>query len=112
MKLITKALHEKLRANSRRQAEDDNFDPKPVVKLFHPMSAATWLLTEIAEDGDRAFGLCDLGHGCPEFGYVSLTEMASARVLGLGIERDLHWTATKPISEYATAAREALRIVA
>ena len=113
MKLITKALHDKLRANSIRQTEDENFDPKPVVKLFHPMSAATWLLTEIDEDdGDRAFGLCDLGLGYPELGYVSLTELETVKVFGLGVERDLHWTATKTISEYATAASDAQRIVA
>ena len=104
MKLLTKALHEKLRANSMRQTEDWNFDPKPVVRLFHPMGAATWLLTDIDEDGDRAFGLCDLGLGFPEIGYVSLAEL-------VGVERDLHWTATKTISEYATDAREAQRIV-
>ena len=112
MKLLTKALHEELRANSMRQTEDENFDPKPVVKLFHPMGAATWLLTEIDEDGDRAFGLCDLGHGYPELGYVSLTELESVKVLGLGVERDMYWTATKIISDYATTAREAQRIVA
>ena len=112
MKLLTKALHEELRANSMRQTEDENFDQKPVVKLFHPMSAATWLLTEIDEDGDRAFGLCDLGLGFPELGYVSLTELESVQLCGLGVERDLHWTATKTLSEYATAASEAQRIVA
>ena len=111
MKLITKALHEKLRANSRRQAEDENFDPQPVVKLFHPMGAATWLLTDIDEDGDRAYGLCDLGHGFPELGCVSLNDLESIKVCGLGVERDLHWAATKTISEYETAAREAQQIV-
>ena len=104
MKLITKALHEKLRANNIRQTADETFDPKPVVKLFHPMGGATWLLTDIDEDGDRAFGLCDLGLGFPELGYVSLTEL-------VGVERDLHWTATQTLSEYAIAAIDAQRIV-
>lgn len=37
-------------------------DPKPVVKLFTPDGAATWLLSEISRtDTDTAFGLCDLG---------------------------------------------------
>ena len=107
MKLITKALHEKMRANKIREAADENFDPKPVIKLFHPMGAATWLLTDLDEDGDYAFGLCDLGMGFPELGYVSLTELE-----GLGVERDLHWTATKTLSEYTTAAQETQRIVA
>lgn len=36
-------------------------DHKPVVKLFTPDAACTWLLTEIdPEETDIAFGLCDL----------------------------------------------------
>jgi hypothetical protein len=50
------------------------------VKLFAPDGNATWLLTEIdPDDGDRAFGLCDLGLGEPELGYVSLAELESVR---------------------------------
>ena len=112
MELITKELREELRLNSIRQTEDENFDPKPVVKLFHPVGAATWLLTELGEDGDMAFGLCDLGMGCPELGYVSLTELAGIKIMSLGVERDLYFTATKPISEYASEARTEQRIVA
>jgi hypothetical protein len=48
-------------------------DFRPVVKLFCPWTTATWLLTELEpEDPDYAFGLCDLGLGCPELGRVSL----------------------------------------
>ena len=112
MKLITKAQHEQLRSNSIRHDEDDNFDPKPVVKLFHPVGAATWLLTEIDEEGNTAFGLCDLGLGFPELGYVSLRELASLKMMGLGVERDKWFTATNPLSEYTTEANEKDRIVA
>jgi len=53
-----------------------------------------------------AFGLCDLGLGCPELGYVSLLELRTVRgKLGLPIERDLHFEADKPISAYADEAR-------
>ena len=39
---------------------------------FTPDAGATWLLTEIdPDDHDHAFGLCDLGQGFPELGYVS-----------------------------------------
>jgi hypothetical protein len=39
-------------------------------------AGATKLLTEIDPgDDDTAFGLCDLGLGCPEVGYVSLSEL-------------------------------------
>ena len=52
----------------------------PVVKLFTPNAGATWLQCEIDREGDdRAFGLCDLGQGFPELGYVSLTETGGLR---------------------------------
>lgn len=112
-KLITNEQHAQLLANGRSTIENDNFDPPPVVKLFTPDASATWLLTEIdPDDPDRGFGLCDLGHGFPELGYVSLAELATVRGgLGLPVERDLHFTATKPISVFAREARLAERIV-
>ena len=80
-------------------------DFQPVVKLFTPDAQATWLLTEIDADG-LSFGLCDLGMGEPELGYVSLIELRTVRgKLGLPIERDLHFEADKPISAYADEAR-------
>lgn len=89
-------------------------DHKPVVKLFTPDAAATWLLTECDPDEpDRLFGLCDLGLGCPELGFVSLEEIVNIRGrLGLPVERDLHFVADKPLSEYAESARSAGRIIA
>ena len=79
----------------------------PVVKLFHPCGAATWLLTEIDPDDETvAWGPCDLGMGFPEFGTVSLNELAAVRSrLGLGIERDLYFEAEGPISVYVKAAQ-------
>ena len=51
-----------------------------MVKLFTPDAGATWLLTEIdPDDHDHAFGLCDLGLGAPEIGWVSLGELATVR---------------------------------
>ncbi|WP_435521863.1 DUF2958 domain-containing protein [Bradyrhizobium japonicum] len=42
----------------------------PVAKFFTPAQAA-WLITEVdPNEPDRLFGLCDLGQGCPELGYV------------------------------------------
>jgi hypothetical protein len=50
--------------------------------------------------------------GFPEFGTVSLTELAAVRGrLGLGIVRDLYFTARGPISAYIEAANKADRIV-
>lgn len=111
MDLLTPDLRQSLNANAaareeaaRRDAREP--DPVPVVKFFNPCGAATWLLTELYPDGDTLFGLCDLGFGCPELGSVSLAEIASVRVpFGLGIERDLHFAPSHPLSVYAEAAR-------
>ena len=102
MQLLTKTIRLQLEANFKNPDDDH----KPVVKLFNPVGAATWLLTEIEPDGDLAFGLCDLGLGSPELGSVSISELEGITLpLGLGIERDLHFTADKTISQYAEAAR-------
>lgn len=113
-KLITDEQRVQLLANGCRSTETEGFDPYPVVKLFTPDAGATWLLSEIdPADEDRAFGLCDLGLGFPELGYVSLEELASVRGrLGLPVERDLHFQGDKRLSAYAREARLAGCIVA
>ncbi len=95
--------------NAAGQAEQDFV---PVVKLFTPDANATWLLTEIDPgDEDAAFGLCDLGLGCPELGFVSLSELATVRGrLGLPVECDRHFRADKPLSAYAAQAHSVGRI--
>lgn len=86
-------------------------DHVPVLKLFNPCGAATWLITEMDADGDTLFGLADLGFGCPELGSVSLAEIMSLRLqFGLSIERDLHFEGHYPLSVYAAAARRLGRI--
>jgi hypothetical protein len=92
----------------------DDRDPAPVLKLFTPDAAATWLVSEVdPDDPDRLFGLCDLGLGFAELGYVSLAELSDLRgPLGLPVERDLHFAADKPLSAYAAEARARGRIVA
>jgi hypothetical protein len=118
MKLITESLTEKLLANGRAQRAamdqgDEALDFKPVVKLFTPDAQCTWLLTELDPDRVLAFGLCDLGLGEPELGYVSLAELASVRgKLGLPIERDRYFEADKSISGYADEALARGHIVA
>lgn len=117
MKLLLANQRAKLLDNGRRQAAvkgtSAELDFPPVVKLFDPCGAATWLLTEIEPDDQSiAWALCDLGMGYPEFGTVSLEELAAYRGrLGLGIERDLYFTASAPISVYIEAARKAGQIV-
>lgn len=111
---LTQEVYAELLANGHSTAGGDQFDPNPVIKLFTPDAGATWLLTEIDPDDEtRAFGLCDLGLGCPELGWVSLSELADLRgPMGLQVERDLWFTADKCLSAYAANARAAGRIAA
>lgn len=113
MELLTAEITAALLANGARSAAGEEIDPVPVVKLFTPDAGATWLLTELdPAQPDCAFGLCDLGLGCPELGYVSIAELKSVRgKLGLPVERDLHFRPDKPLSQYALLAREAERII-
>ena len=119
MKLFTDEQERRLKANGWKNAEriakdGDTIDFEPVVKLFCPWGAATWLLTEIDPDNPEiAFGLCDLGMGSPEIGSVSLAEIATVRGPGgLRIERDLHFKADKTLQGYADEARREGRIMA
>ena len=120
MNLLTDAERQQLLVNGRAQRDAIRsgrndatpLDPHPIVKLFTPDANATWLLTELdPDDADLAFGLCDLGLGCPELGYVRLSEIEALRgPMGLPVERDLHFEADRRISTYASDAREAGRI--
>ncbi len=116
MNLLTPDIAARLAANAharidavRRGLREP--DPRPVVRLFNPVGAATWLATELDADGIM-FGLADLGFGCPELGSFSLAELEAVRLpFGLGIERDLLFEAQHPLSVYAEAARAAGSIV-
>ena len=116
MTLFTKTQHETLIANCKAQNirmrnEQPDIDFTPVVKLFTPDAQCTWLLTELGLD-DIAYGLCDLGMGCPEIGFVCVREIRELRgPLGLPVERDQHFDANKTLSAYAAEAREHGRIV-
>ena len=117
MKLLTQAQQKQLLANGIANIKSmeeggDAQDFTPVVKLFCPWGAATWLLTEIdPEDEDIAFGLCDLGMGCPELGTVRISELEGIRgPAGLRIERDCHFVATMTLSAYADLSRQKSRI--
>ena len=110
--LLTHELRTHLRRNADQSAIKE-IDHRPVVKFFTPDASATWLLTELAPDGDTLFGLCDVGHGEPEIGYASLAEIQSLRgPMRLLVERDRSFRGTKPLSAYAEEARRAGRIVA
>ena len=116
MMLLTKANLARLRRNAEASAAamGEDLGHFPVVKLFTPFSTATWLLSELDQDG-IAFGLCDLGMGAPELGYVDLKELTDLSgpyglLLGryrLRVRRDLHFKANKTLTQYADAARMA-----
>jgi hypothetical protein len=104
VQLLTPDLKHQLRANGRNASADH----LPLVKLFNPVGAATWLLTEMDDTGDRLFGLGDLGLGFPELGYFSLAELQSVRLpFGLWIEREASFRTSHPISVWAQHARTA-----
>lgn len=106
MMLLTQDQRKRLIANGQNLG-----DHVPIVKLFNPIGAATWLISELDSDGDTLFGLADLGFGCPELGSVSLAEISSVTLpLGLTIERDLHFEARFALTVYAAAARLVGRI--
>jgi len=110
MILITNEIRKQLEANYLKtqaaETSERNFDPRPVVKLFNPVGSQTWLITEIEPGTNNAFGLCDMGMGSPELGYVSIDELAALKLpFNMGIERDIHFEADLTISEYAEQAR-------
>jgi Protein of unknown function (DUF2958) len=103
MLLLTQELRARLIANGKSRG-----DHVPVVKFFNPVGSGTWLFSELDEDGDILFGLCDLGFGCPEMGSASLSEIAAVTLpFGLTIERDLCFEGRFPLTIYADAARVA-----
>ena len=112
MKLITKAIEKAL---PPLYSQEKNPDPQVVLHYFNPMGAGDWHITEgqvevfdMGDDGDVQswlfFGLCDLGMGYPELGYVTLMELEAVKLpFGLGIERDLNWV-PRPLSEVMAKA--------
>ena len=99
MKLMTQAQKNKMIKNHEHHKKYWNDEHpqykefKAVVKLFDPTGSSTWYLSELDPNTNVAFGLCDLGVGCAELGYVSLNELSNLKVkMGLGIERDLYFT--------------------
>lgn len=101
--LFTKTQYEILVKNGLPENCDQ--DHVPIVKWFTPDANATWLVSEIVDD-ETAFGLCDMGQGFPELGYISLWEITEyVSPFGNVIERDIHFEGKYPMSVYCEAAR-------
>jgi hypothetical protein len=100
MKLITKNIKKLLEKNMSLP----EMERKPYLKLFNAYGQGTWLLSEIDEN-NTFFGLCDLGFGTPELGYVTLEELEAQKVGPLNmIERDMYFLPEYTLSEYAERA--------
>ena len=111
-KLMTKAIENKLIKNHKANLETGGTnDFKPVVKFFGG-GACTWLITEYDPENKIFFGLCDLGMGFPELGYVSRDELEALRFPPyiLPVERDRYTSFDSPLSVYVDEASEAGRI--
>lgn len=98
MELVTKQIRKELNANWANNLECEGaMDFKPVVKYFMPFGAGKWLITEMDDDEERMFGLCDLGFGTPEMGYVMLNDLESLKP---NLERDYYFKPNKTLLEY------------
>lgn len=105
--LITDEQRAQLLANGRVRIEERT-NLVPVVRLFTPDAHATWLLVSLEpEDGDTAYGLCDVGVGMPELGTVRLSELTSVvGPLSRPIVCDRYFAARRSLSEYLRLAVE------
>lgn len=111
-KLFTAPQFRHLVKNHKQTQKDGIGGHAPVVKFFGG-SSSTWLISEVDPKTGIALGLCDLGFGSPELGYVDLQELADIRFpLGLHVERDLYFKSQKTMKEYADEARNEGRIIA
>src|SRR3546814_19681044 len=105
MILVTPELRDQLRANHRARSEalrrgERAPDLMPVVRFFNPLGPATWIATELDEDG-ILFCLADLGFGCPALRSFSLDELVSIQLpFFLGITLFFLFGAVFPTSFY------------
>lgn len=103
MKLLTKAIEQKLRLQhiATEKSGGANLRHKPVVRFFGGPSF-TMLASEMDGDGNL-FGVTDMGLGCKEMGFTNIRELQAIKFppFGLPVERDLYWKAEKSLEDYA-----------
>jgi len=103
MELLPEELRQQLPS---LYSQENEKDPMVICKFFHPLSPWTWYAYEgspVDENGyyDTAKEKVDflffgwVNGDYPELGYFALSELESVSVMGLGIERDLHFTPVK-----------------
>lgn len=106
MKLFTDQQYQQLLKNGAPENRDKNHIP--VVHLYLQCTSCEWLISEIdPEEPHIAFGLCDLGKGFPELGYVDLEELQSVKVppFDFTVANNHLFEGKYPMSVYAAAAR-------
>lgn len=110
-KLLTKEQLVKLKSNGSYENQDR--DHTPVVMLTIPYTDCIWLISEIMPENENVgFGLCDIGQGTPELGYVDLKDLADNQMyIGMPVYNNPLFNGKYPMSAYADAAREACVIV-
>jgi hypothetical protein len=107
-KMIPENLTEIMIHNAMEVQNDLGKDHEPVVKLHSRYGKAIWLLSELDQTNNIAFGLCDLGQGNPELSYVSINDLESikhARLKVPMVEIDPAFEGKYPMSVYLEAAR-------
>ena len=91
MMLLTAADRNRLPALYSQDKK--GMDAIAYVKFFNPGGAGTWYATEF--DGKETFFGYVAGLGGDELGYFSLSELQNYKGrMGLGIERDRHFSPT------------------
>lgn len=76
------------------------FEDKRIFLRYFAGGSAEWLIAECDHTDLLMFGYCDLGLGFPEWGYVSLHELATLRARSphgypIYVERDQQWSPQK-----------------
>lgn len=101
-KLLTQELVEQL--PGLYQTEDVPTERKLVCAHYFT-STADWHIVEMDKETGEMFGRCDLGMGYPEWGYVSIQDLAELKTqFGLLVERDLDFE-PKTVGELGLAQR-------
>src|SRR2546425_3013805 len=92
MELLPPELREQL---PPLYSQENEKDPMVICKFFHPLSTMTWYAIEGSPEDDDFLFFGWVHSDFPELGYFSLNEMQGVQVMGLLIERDLHFSPKK-----------------
>jgi hypothetical protein len=112
-KMIPEEIRTRMIQNALECQEGIAKDHAPEIKLFTKYGKGIWLLSELDQTNNIAFGICDLGLGEPELSYVSIEHLESikhARLRVPMIEPDKLFAPKYPMSVYLEAARKNKRI--